>query len=133
MPIKLFNNQNEKYPTSYRTFKERKDLSVRQAEYAALKAKYPNKVMVVVEKYPKERYLPIIDKTKFLVPEDLTANRLMMIIRSRMDLTNTQAVYLMTANKTMINMTKTLHEIHEQFKDEDGFVYITYASQNVFG
>ncbi|XP_053209704.1 microtubule-associated proteins 1A/1B light chain 3C-like [Panonychus citri] len=141
MPLKLsriINNQRDKKqpfpcPPSYKRFKERKSLSVRKAEYATLKAKFPNKVMVVVERYAKERYLPLIDKTKFLVPEDLCASKLMMIIRSRMDLSNTQAVYLMTANRTMINMTKTLAEIHDQFKDEDGFVYITYASQNVFG
>ena len=33
----------------------------------------------------------------------------------------------------MANMTKTMAEIYKENKDEDGFLYVTYASQEMFG
>ncbi len=50
-----------------------------------------------------------------------------------MQLNSTQAFYLIINNRSMANMTKTLAEIYKENKDEDGFLYVTYASQEMFG
>ena len=48
---------------------------------ASIRTKFPNKVPVIVERYYKEKDLPILDKTKFLVPEELTLSQFVTIIR----------------------------------------------------
>ena len=50
-----------------------------------------------------------------------------------MQLTSTQAFYLIINNRSMANMTKTMAEVYKENKDEDGFLYVTYASQEMFG
>ncbi|KFZ65856.1 Microtubule-associated proteins 1A/1B light chain 3C, partial [Podiceps cristatus] len=102
-------------------------------EVAGIRAKFPTKIPVIVERYHKEKYLPLLDKTKFLVPEELTMTQFITIIRSRMALTATQAFYLLVNNKSLASMSLTMAEVYRDYKDEDGFVYMTYASQEMFG
>ncbi len=50
-----------------------------------------------------------------------------------MHISQTQAFYLIINNRTLASMTKTMAEIYKENKDEDGFLFITYASQEMFG
>lgn len=36
---------------------------------------------VILERYPKEKVLPALDRTKFLVPQELTMGQFVTIIR----------------------------------------------------
>uniref|UniRef100_A0A670XWX8 Microtubule associated protein 1 light chain 3 gamma n=1 Tax=Pseudonaja textilis TaxID=8673 RepID=A0A670XWX8_PSETE len=110
-----------------RPFKQRKSFG-KQPETELI-----NPTHVIVERYQKEKYLPLLDKTKFLVPQELTMTQFITIIRSRMALSATQAFYLLINNKSLASMSFTLAEVYRDYKDEDGFVYMTYASQEMFG
>ncbi|KAI3384078.1 hypothetical protein SNEBB_008913 [Seison nebaliae] len=116
-----------------RTFKQRKSFATRKEEVASIRVKFPNKVPVIVEKYEKEKTLPHLDKTKFLVPQELTMSQFVTIIRNRMRLNHTQAFYLLVNNKSIASMSTTLQQVYQQECDEDGFLYMTYASQEMFG
>ncbi|CAI5770609.1 microtubule-associated protein 1 light chain 3 gamma [Podarcis muralis] len=116
-----------------RPFKQRKSFATRVEEVAGIRGKFPTKVPVIVERYQKEKYLPLLDKTKFLVPQELTMTQFITIIRSRMALSSTQAFYMLVNNKSLASMSLTLAEVYQDYKDEDGFVYMTYASQEMFG
>lgn len=50
-----------------------------------------------------------------------------------MALSSTQAFYMLVNNKSLASMSLTLAEVYQDYKDEDGFVYMTYASQEMFG
>ncbi|XP_045181938.1 microtubule-associated proteins 1A/1B light chain 3C-like [Mercenaria mercenaria] len=116
-----------------KSFKQRKSFATRKEEVAGIRAKFPNKVPVIVERYYKEQSLPILDKTKFLVPEELTMSQFATIIRNRMSLNENQAFYLIINNKSISSMSMSLAEVYRDDKDEDGFLYMTYASQEMFG
>jgi microtubule-associated protein 1 light chain len=64
-----------------RPFKERKSLAARIEEVQGIRSKFPNKIPVIVERFHKERSLPALDKTKFLVPQELTMSQFVTIIR----------------------------------------------------
>ncbi|GIZ02635.1 hypothetical protein CEXT_377441 [Caerostris extrusa] len=115
------------------TFKQRKSLATRKEEVENIRTKFPTKIPVIVERYHKETQLPLLDKTKFLVPQELTVSQFLTIIRNRMHLGANQAFYLLINNKSIASMSKTVAEVYLENKDEDGFLYVTYASQEMFG
>ncbi|XP_074791275.1 microtubule-associated protein 1 light chain 3 gamma-like [Natator depressus] len=102
-------------------------------EAAEIRAKYPTKIPVVVERYQKEKQLPWLDRTKFLVSQDSSMSQFVITLRTRMSLTATQAFYLLANNKALPSMSMTMGEVYRDHKDGDGFLYITYASQEMFG
>lgn len=44
-----------------------------------------------------------------------------------------QAMYLLVNNRTMTSLSLTMSEVYTEHAGIDGFLYITYASQEVFG
>ena len=73
-----------------------------------------------------------IDKRKYLVPKDLNINQFTFIIRKRINLDPSQAIFIMIDN-TLCPSNTTVGEIYEDKHDKDGFLYVTYSSENTFG
>ncbi|XP_010159168.1 PREDICTED: microtubule-associated proteins 1A/1B light chain 3C-like [Eurypyga helias] len=123
------------YPdnSSSRPFKQRKSLATRMHEVTEIRIKYPNKIPVVVERYQKEKTLPPLSRTKFLVSHDLPLSQFVVTLRTRLCLASSQTFYLLVNNKGLPNMAITMQELYRDNKDEDGFLYLTYASQEMFG
>ncbi|KAK7079138.1 Microtubule-associated proteins 1A/1B light chain 3C [Halocaridina rubra] len=70
---------------------------------------------------------------KFLVPQEITMSQFLHIVRNRLNITSTMSLYLLVNNTTLVSLSKTLAEVYRESHDDDGFLYVTYASQEVFG
>ena len=44
-----------------------------------------------------------------------------------------QAFYLLINNSGLASMSLTMAQVYKDHKDDDGFLYMTYASQEMFG
>jgi len=127
------NDNTRSQQQGYVSFKQKKPLATRKEEVASIRTKFPNKIPVIVERYHKETSLPALDKTKFLVPQEITMSQLITIIRNRLQLNSQQALYLLVSNRNLASLSRPLTQVYRDYRDEDGFLYVTYASQEVFG
>ncbi|XP_028816793.1 microtubule-associated proteins 1A/1B light chain 3C-like [Denticeps clupeoides] len=114
-------------------FKQRKCLATRKHEVCSIRSKFPNKLPVIVERYIREKQLPLLDKSKFLVPFELTMGQFLCLLRSKIDLDASQVLYLLVSEKSLSCMSASMGEVYSQYRDPDGFLYMTYASQDMFG
>ena len=113
--------------------KENPDGEQRRKECEKIRNQFPEKIPIICEKDPKSN-IRDIDKTKYLVPSDLTVSQFNMMIRKRIEIQQEAAFYLLVNGKTSITGDSLLSEIYDKNKDpEDGFLYIAYASELTWG
>jgi GABA(A) receptor-associated protein len=67
-----------------------------------------------------------IDKKKYLVPADLTVGQFVYVIRKRIKLSPEKAIFIFV-DEVLPPTAALMSSIYEEHKDEDGFLYITYA------
>lgn len=109
------------------------DPQERKDECDKLREKHPEKVPILFEKDPKcsMKNLP---KTKYLILKDMTVNHFLLILRDKLELGPADAFFLLVAGKYSILGEQTMEEIYDKYKDpEDGFLYLMYSTEQVWG
>jgi len=115
------------------TFKQEKSLEERKKETEKIMKKYDDRLPLIVERSPRTD-LPEIDKKKYLVPNDLTIGQFMLTaLRQRLKVTSEKALFIFVGENQIPPTAATIKEVYDKYKDEDGFLYITYAGENTFG
>lgn len=98
-----------------------------------------NKIKDLCNKVP---IICILDKNiqtnkkyyKFLVNDDTNLSNLICIIRKKMNITPTEAIFFMSETGQVFNSRKSLYSIyHENQNIEDGFLYMFIYKENTFG
>jgi GABA(A) receptor-associated protein len=105
----------------------------RRQESTKIREKYPDRIPIICEKDPRSK-INDVDKTKYLVPADLTVAQFYMIIRKRLELHKESALYFLVAGKHSITGDSLMSDIYEKYRDSaDGFLYIAYTSELIWG
>lgn len=112
-------------------FKDEFAFEKRRQEAEHIRQKYPDRIPCIVEKAEKSD-VPQIDKKKYLVPSDLTVGQFVYVIRKRIKLQPEKAIFIFI-NNVLPPSSSLMSLIYDEHHDEDGFLYITYSSENTFG
>lgn len=120
-------------------FKKKFAYTKRLNEALRVMEKYPDRAPIIVEKSNHATDIPNIDRKKYLVPKDITVAEFIYIIRKRLyninpkDFTADKALYFFVNNSCMAVPNQSINMLYETHKDEDNFLYITYAGESTFG
>jgi len=97
---------------------------------------YPNKVPVVIQKLPRETYLPELKKNKFLIPGNMTHSSFLLYLRGVLttEISPNTALFLSTDKGNMMCSGDMMLNIYQNHSDkQDNFLYLFYCSENTFG
>ena len=114
-------------------FKKEFEFEHRQKEANQVLERYPDRVPIIVERSKNCMNISVIDKRKYLVPINIAMSQFLWIIRRRLQLTESMALFLFDLHGTIFQNTQLISNVYEQSKDEDGFLYLQYSSENTFG
>ena len=114
------------------SFKKKYPFQDRCEESYKVLNKYIDRIPIICEKSSTQTQLPDIDKHKYLVHKDLTLGQFMYVIRKRMNLKAEEAIFLFVSNN-IPSSSSIVSDLYNRYKDPDGFLYMQYAKENVFG
>ena len=97
-----------------------------------MKNDYPGKICLICEKAPKS-LLPDIEKTKYLLKEDINLVQFTQIIRNKLKMEKESALFFLVNGKKSLSGNDTMINIYNKYKDVDGFLYVAYAAEEVWG
>jgi GABA(A) receptor-associated protein len=109
-------------------YKSRFSFNERKKESEAIMRKYPDKIPVICTPINA----PNIIKNKYLVSVDVNIMYLLFIIRQNMKVAKDQGLFIII-NNTIPPSSEKMLSLYNMFKDDDGFLYINYTMESVFG
>ncbi|KAF8093279.1 hypothetical protein N665_0385s0027 [Sinapis alba] len=114
-----------------KSFKDQFSSDERLKESSNIIAKYPDRVPVIIEKYSNAD-LPDMEKNKYLVPRDMTVGHFIHMLSNRLQLDPSKALFVFVQN-TLPQTAARMDSLYNTFKEEDGFLYMTYSTEKTFG
>jgi len=112
-------------------FKEKYPRSRRKYEAERILSKYPDRIPIICER-ASGTSIPNINQKKFIVPCDLTLGQFVYVVRKRIKLTPEKAIFIFVGN-VLHSTSAVVSKLYEDYKEEDGFLYVTYSGENSFG
>ena len=123
----MFPLKNKRFIDTYSDFE-------RSNESTRIMKRYPERLPIICEKNIRDTGIPQIDKHKYLVPQDITIGQFMYVIRKRLRLPSEEAMFLFVGEEHVIlPIHLSMGIAFRRFKNKDGFLYVVYSKENVFG
>lgn len=98
-----------------------------------LMVKYPDRVPIIVTRNKNSATTPEIDKHKYLVPVDITVGQFLFVIRKRMLLPPSRALFLFI-ECDLVNNSEHVGIVYERHRSKkDQCLHVVYSCENTFG
>jgi GABA(A) receptor-associated protein len=123
-------------PSSTSNYKKSTPLEERKKKSFKMTSLYPDRIPVIVEMSPSSAsyntYTTASHKIKYLVPYDITMGQFIKILRDKLKLESSVALFFFINNK-VFPITSLIGNIYKENADEDGFLYIEFCEESTFG
>jgi GABA(A) receptor-associated protein len=123
-------------PQSTSNYKKSTPLEERKKKSFKMTSLYPDRIPVIVEMSPSSAsyntYNAASHKIKYLVPYDITMGQFIKILRDKLKLEPSIALFFFINNK-VFPITSLIGNIYKENTDEDGFLYIEFCEESTFG
>ena len=127
-----FNNNNNNNNCEYINNFKKQSFEERSKQSSSVIIKYPDRVPVIVDTNNNSNFNEQLDKHKFVVPDTLSVSEFIIIIRKRLKIDPTKGIFIFCNNSILIG-TYSMRSIYDQYKENDGFLYLIYAAESTFG
>lgn len=94
--------------------------------------KYQTKLPIIIEKSPECRLLPPIKNPKFIMAKTFTIAEVQTTVRAKLELPSSDGLLLLAGGQ-ILKSGQVLEEVYAKFADQDGFLYLVYAQENIYG
>lgn len=118
----------------YGDFQKTHPFEKRREEADRIRRRYPDRIPIICEAKTQMDFK--LDKTKYLVPKDLTVGQFQYVIRKKLKCSPESALFLFAVDKEgqyLLPTAQLISTAYENHKQEDGFVYFVATSENTFG
>lgn len=95
--------------------------------------RYPGRIPVVMHRHTSCRPGVKLDKCRFIVPSDLTFSQFAYILRKRLTLCPSEALFFFSDQKALLNQSETIGMLHDKYQDDEHHLNVTYTTENCFG
>merc|ERR1712038_368700 len=108
-------------------YKESTSLESRCQESKAIRAKHPDRVPCIVMAHRDSIYSDL-KASKFLISNEYSLAQFYCIVRKRLNIRADQSIFFYCKN-TIPSAQTTIASLYDDFKNEDGFLYLTYSEE----
>lgn len=96
-------------------------------------SKHPTYIPVILERGSRNTdTIPEIPNKKYLIPRTFNMSNFMFMIRTRVKIPAHVGMFLFVDNM-LVPANASMETLYHEHKDDDGFLYITYSGESVFG
>ena len=122
----------EKQSTDNKSSDKESKKDDKMTEYNRIIKRYPDKIPIILTMCEQCTNLPPLVKNKYIVPKDISIAQFLFIIRKKLNINESMAIFFF-CKKKLIPTSKKLEDIYDEYKEDNGFVYFEYTSENTFG
>jgi GABA(A) receptor-associated protein len=106
-------------------------INVKECDATLLRSRHPERVPILMNKRDGDSISDLV-KYKYLVPMDMPVSYFLCFLRKKLLLPSHKAVFLFSSGK-MVPNSSLVSVVYASEKSDDGFLRLTYGSENCFG